>query len=225
MNYKVSGVDSIIIYLGDTITQNTSDKILSIYQNIKEKNIEGIIEIVPSYTSIYIQFDILKYKHKTLFNIVKNIFKYIKIQEQKIAKAIEIPVFYGKEVGFDLERVAKENSIEIDELIANHSSKIYRVYTIGFAPGFAYMGEVDKKIQTPRLETPRELIPKGSVALADVQTAVYPKNSPGGWNIIGRTYIDMFDKTLEGFSYLNIGDSVKFVPISKDEFIKNGGIL
>ena len=92
-------------------------------------------------------------------------------------------------------------------------------------PGFAYLGEVNEKIATPRLETPRTKIPKGSLGIADNQSAIYPIQSPGGWNIIGRTYLDMFDKNKKGFSYLNVGDRVKFKPISRSEFIKNGGVI
>ncbi len=92
-------------------------------------------------------------------------------------------------------------------------------------PGFAYLGEVDKQIATPRLQTPRSSVPKGSLGIADNQSAIYPVQSPGGWNIIGRTYLDMFDKKLDGFSYINVGDRVKFKQINREEFIKNGGII
>jgi len=134
-------------------------------------------------------------------------------------------MYYSEEVGFDLDRISKLSNLSIKEVIELHSSTTYRVYTIGFLPGFAYLGEVDTKIATPRLDTPRTKIPKGSLGIADNQSAIYPIQSPGGWNIVGRTYLDMFDKNLDGFSYLSIGDRVKFRAISRDEFLKNGGVI
>lgn len=225
MNFQTASVDSIIIYFGDSINKEVSDRVLSSYELILKEEIEGLIEIVPSYTSIFIQFDIFKYDHNGLFEKIKDITENNSFDNKNKSenRLIKIPVYYDEEVGYDLKRVADLNSLTIKEVINIHSSKVYRVYTIGFAPGFGYMGEVDNRIKTPRLESPRQKIPAKSVALADLQSAVYPSSSPGGWNILGRTYIDMFDKNLEGFSYLSIGDSVKFEPISKDEFLRNGG--
>ena len=111
----------------------------------------------------------------------------------------------------------------MDEIIKLHTSKLYDVYAIGFAPGFAYLASVDEKIAIPRLDTPRKNIPKGSVAIANTQTAVYPQSSPGGWNIIGRTTFEFFDKTIDELTPVKVGDKIKFNPISKDEFIKQGG--
>lgn len=223
MRYKVAGVDSIIIYFGDVIDEKISKKVLDCYNILKTKPIEGIIEIIPSYTTLYVQFNLDIYKHKNLFEKLKQLFNQKVVLNNKTTKVIEIPVYYDEEVGVDLQRVAMLNKLSIAEVIKLHSSKIYRVYTIGFSPGFAYMGEINKKIKTPRLDTPRQKVPKGSVAIADIQTAIYPSDSPGGWNILGRTYIDMFDKNIDGFSYLKVGDSVKFVAITKDEFLQNGG--
>jgi KipI family sensor histidine kinase inhibitor len=126
-------------------------------------------------------------------------------------------------VGFDLQRVALNANISIEEVIKIHSSKIYDVFTIGFLPGFAYLASVDDKIITPRLNSPRKKIPKGSVAIADSQTAVYPCDSPGGWNIIGRTTFEFFDKSLENLSPVCINTQIKFNPISKEEYIAQGG--
>ena len=118
-----------------------------------------------------------------------------------------------------------KTNLSIEEIIEIHSSKSYDVYAIGFSPGFAFLASVDKKIAIPRLSSPRKSIPKGSVAIADTQTAVYPQQSPGGWNIIGRTAMELFDKNLEKLSPLSVGYKVKFNPISKEEFLSQGGIL
>lgn len=141
------------------------------------------------------------------------------------SRFIVLPVYYDESVGLDLADMAKDKRMSTQDIIDIHSQQEYFVYAIGFAPGFPYMGEVDESIATPRLANPRAKVPKGSVGIADRQTAVYPRQSPGGWNIIGRTPIEMFDTSYEGFSYFRVGDKVKFMPISQDEFIKQGGEL
>lgn len=226
MTYEIAGVDSIIIYFSDTISKDIYKNINNSYHNIKNSKIKGIIEVVPSYTSIYIQFDIFLYTHEEVYKKINHLLKnnILKLELEK-ENIIQIPVYYGDEVGFDLQRVAKHNNISKKEVIEIHSLKVYDLYTIGFSPAFGYMGEVDKKISTPRLESPRLKIPKNSVAIADKQTAIYPQQSPGGWNILGRTYIDIFDKSLQNFSYFKVGDKIRFIPISKEEFLKNGGVI
>lgn len=226
MYYKVSGLDSLIIYFGDTICDDTFYKVNSHYSFLKKENMDGIIELIPSYTTLFIEFDIFKFNHEELFLKIKQITQNNELKKNSESlRIIEIPVYYGSEVGVDLQRVAKLNNLLISEVIQLHLSKVYRVYTIGFAPAFGYMGTVDEKIATPRLATPRKKIPKNSVALADNQTAVYPLETPGGWNIIGKTYLNMFDKSYDNFSYLRVGDKVQFKAIDKKEFLANGGEL
>ena len=128
-------------------------------------------------------------------------------------------------MGLDLEYMSLKTKLSIDEIIKIHSDKLYDVYAVGFLPGFAYLASVDERIALPRLSSPRKQIPKGSVAIADTQTAVYPQASPGGWNIVGRTAMKLFDKNLETLSPFNVGDKVKFNPISKEEFLLQGGII
>ncbi len=129
------------------------------------------------------------------------------------------------EVGLDLEDMSTKTDLSIQEIIDIHSNKLYDVYAIGFLPGFAYLASVDKRIAMPRLSSPRKQIPKGSVSIADTQTAVYPQASPGGWNIIGRTALELFDKNLDSLSPLSVGNKVKFNAISKEEFLSQGGVL
>ena len=224
MRFKIAGVDSLIIYFGDKIDEQTATKVKKVYLSLKALNLEGLIEIIPSYTSIFIQFDIFKYDYESLKNLIQNSIN-LNIKEIFEEKIITIDVYYGLETGFDLEKISLEKSLSIDEIIQIHSSKIYDVYAIGFLPAFAYLGSVDEKIATARLETPRALVPKGSVAIADSQTAVYPQNSPGGWNIIGKTALELFDKNLESLSIFEVGNRVKFNSISKENFLSQGGIL
>ncbi len=224
MKFCIAGVDSLIIYFGDKIEEKTAIKVKKAYLYLKNLNLDGIIEIVPSYTSIFIQFDIFKYDYESLKEFLeKNIkFDFIYDFEKKI---ITIDVYYGIEVGFDLEKIAFEKSLSIDEIVQIHSNKVYDVYAIGFLPAFAYLASVNERISTSRLQTPRKEVPKGSVAIADNQTAIYPQNSAGGWNIIGKTAFEVFDKNLENLSIFEVGNRVKFNPISKDEFLSQGGVL
>jgi len=225
MKIKLASVDSVIIYFNDIISKETSLEVKSAYKLLKALNDKNLIEIVPSYTSILITYDIFKYNYEEIQIFLNKLLKDLKIEETSTLEVINVDVYYGEDVGVDLQRVATEANISIEEVIKIHSSKIYDVYAIGFLPGFAYMAAIDEKIITSRLETPRKKIPKGSVAIADNQTAIYPQNSPGGWNILGKTTFELFDKTLESLSPITIESRIKFNPISKEEFLKQGGIL
>lgn len=224
MIFKIVSVDSLIIYFGNSIDEKISQNVKKAYFCIKNLTLEGIIEIIPSYTSIFISYDIFKYDYESLKNLLE---KNINLDLDLILdeKIITIDVYYGKEVGFDLEKISLEENLSIENIISLHSNKIYDVYAIGFLPAFAYLGKVDEKIAVPRVSTPRKIVPKGSVAIADFQTAIYPQQSPGGWNIIGKTAFEPFNKKLKNLSVLNIGNKVKFNPISKEQFLKQGGIL
>jgi len=225
MKIKVASVDSVIIYFDNKISKDVSQKVKAAYAHLKSLKNESFIEIIPSYSSILISYQLLKYDFDSIKEYLQKELSGIKVDEELNSKLIQIDVYYGQEVGFDLQRVAKLNNLSVDEVINIHSSKIYDVYTIGFLPGFAYLGIVDEKIATKRLETPRKKIPKGSVSIADTQTAVYPKNSPGGWNVIGKTNFEFFDKSLQNLSLIDINSKIKFNPITKEEFLTQGGVL
>jgi KipI family sensor histidine kinase inhibitor len=140
-------------------------------------------------------------------------------------RAVTLPVYYSAETGADLEALAARAGISIEEVISIHSSTEYRVYAIGFAPGFAYLGQVDERISAPRLATPRLKVPRGAVAIADRQTAVYPAVSPGGWNLIGRCPTRMFDPRATPPMPVAVGDRVRFEPVSRARFLALGGEL
>lgn len=126
-------------------------------------------------------------------------------------------------MGFDLAEMSNIDGICIEKIIQLHSETIYDVYALGFAPGFAYLGKVNKRIATPRKKSPRLKVPKGSVGIADEQTAIYPSDSPGGWNIIGRTPVDLVNYQHSPPCLMQVGDRIKFNPIEKDEFLSLGG--
>lgn len=225
MEIKVASVDSVIIYFDKNISKEISNKVKASYAYLKSLNNEAFIDIIPSYSSILITYELLKYDFESIKKYLENELKNVKVDDDTNSKLVKIDVYYGEEVGFDLQRVASINKLTIEEVINLHSSKVYDVYTIGFLPGFAYLGVLDERIATKRLETPRKKIPKGSVSIADTQTAVYPKDSPGGWNIIGKTTFEFFDKNLEALSQIDINTRIKFNQISKEEFLKQGGII
>ena len=224
MNFKIASVDSLVIYFGNEISEEIATKVQKAYLSLKSLNIEGIIEIIPSYTTIYVLFDIFKYDYYSFVEILKNSID-LNYEDNRTKSIINIDVYYGDEIGLDLQDMSLKTNLSIEKIIEIHSSKLYDVYAIGFAPGFAFLASVDKQIAMPRLSSPRKSVPKGSVAIADTQTAVYPQQSPGGWNIIGRTAMELFDKSLEKLSPLSVGYKVKFNPISKEVFLSQGGII
>ncbi|MGK0255614.1 MAG: inhibitor of KinA [Arcobacteraceae bacterium] len=224
MTFKVASVDSLVIYFGTEISEVIAKDVQKAYLSLKSLNIGGLIEIIPSYTTIFISYDIFKYDYSSLVQLLKDSIN-LDYEDNNLKNIINIDVYYGEEVGLDLIDISTKIKLSIDEIINLHSQKYYDVYAIGFAPGFAFLASVDKQIALPRLSSPRKNVPKGSVAIADSQTAVYPQSSPGGWNIIGRTAMELFDKSLEKLSPLSVGDKVKFNAISKDEFVSQGGVI
>lgn len=189
---------------------------------------EQLIEIVPSYCSIHMQFDVRKISFAQLFEKIlasQDAVNLSKASRKSEKSVIEIPIYYGEEVGFDLAVLSQSSGLTVQEIIKIHSEKIYDTYAVGFAPGFAYLGLVDQRIAKPRKDTPRINIPAGSVGIAGQQTAVYPVDSPGGWQIIGRTPNKMIDFEKAKPALLTVGDKVRFVSISKQQYIDLGGVL
>ena len=190
-----------------------------------------IYDSVPSYNTLLIYYDFIRidYQHfvADILQTTKHAIRHA-TQENDTQHHIRIPVYYGKEVGLDLDNLAEQKQISIEKIIQLHTQKFYTVYAIGFTPGFAYMGFVDPVIATPRKSTPRVSVPKGSVGIADQQTGIYPGTSPGGWNIVGRTPINLEgrNQTNEHWcSTLSVGDTIQFSPIDKEKFLKLGGEL
>ena len=208
MKVETVSVDSVILYFEEEISETVLDKVQSAYKALQ--NVPDIINLTPSYHSILIQYNIFKYDDNVIRNTIAELIENTvsssdtPLPKQSIGKTIEIPVDYNQ--GLDLQRIADLNGLTIDEVIIRHTAQTYRVYAVGFMPGFAYLASVDDAIATPRLDTPRNKVPKGSVAIAQTQTAVYPQESAGGWNIVGHTDFDSFD-TFE------IGDRVRFIRV------------
>jgi KipI family sensor histidine kinase inhibitor len=225
---EVAGENALILYFsGDEQSSavDVSHKVHQAAQLIQLHLSADIIDVIPSYASILVVFNLLDIDHHRLRNKLKNILTQEDNVSIQTGKVIELPAYYSVESGIDLARIAKHASLSIEQVIALHQAQAYQVYAIGFAPGFAYLGDVDERIAMPRLATPRLKVPKGAIAIADRQTAVYPEQSPGGWNIIGLCPVDMFNSKAEPHMPVAVGDTVKFVAISKEQYLKLGGKL
>lgn len=213
------GESALTIEVGEVIDEKINAKVIALSNFIKAKNIKGIREIVPTYRSVTIFYDPIVFNLESFIELTKKNIDSISIDNCGSRKIIEIPVIYGGEYGPDLERVCTHNNLSKEEVINIHGKNEYLVYMIGFTPGFPYLGGMDKALSTPRLEAPRKKIWKGSVGIAGDQTGIYPLESPGGWNIIGRTPLSLFDMNSEDKSLIKAGDYVKFVPINENQYL------
>ncbi|WOH38385.1 5-oxoprolinase subunit PxpB [Thalassotalea fonticola] len=225
MKIEVAGENSLIIYFGDSASPEISAQVQKAARQLQEQFTDKLIDLVPSYASLLVIYDALLTDHFHVQSIIKRTLSDSSTVGVTAGKVVILPVYYSPESGADLEALAKRANLTVDEVIEIHQQTEYRVYAIGFAPGFAYLGEVDPRIATPRLAIPRLKVPRGAVAIADRQTAVYPAQSPGGWNIIGLCPQRMFDPTATTTMPVEVGDTVKFKAIGKDEFIALGGEL
>lgn len=216
--YIPFGDNGIIIEVGNEISKEINRKIRGLVFRIESNGFEEIIEIIPTYRSILILYNPLKISYN---NLVEKL-KYIESTMDEIklppAEIIHIPTLYGGKYGVDLDYVAEYNGLTPQEVIEIHSGTNYLVYMIGFTPGFPYLGGMSEKIATPRLETPREKILSGSVGIAGNQTGIYPIDSPGGWRIIGRTPLKLFDINRDPVVLLKAGQYIRFEPIDEDEY-------
>jgi KipI family sensor histidine kinase inhibitor len=223
--YKIASESSVIVYFGSTIDLAISKEVQKSYLALKAEKCEGFFEIIPSYASLMVSYDLMQFDFDGVCEKIEKIIQHADEIAMREPKIITIPTYYGLEVGLDLELLSQEKNLSVEEIIALHVKGVYSVYAIGFAPGFAYLGEIDERLATSRLASPRKSVPKGSVSIADRQTAVYPTQSPGGWKVLGRTPTAMFDASNDGLSLLHVGDQVRFESISKEEFVKLGGEL
>ncbi len=212
-------IDYILVEFEQIISKEINLKVIELAKIIKESDIKGLKSIIPTYSSLLIEYDplvndVVQMKDK-IIGLTKKITA--KSKESK-SRLVEIPVFYGGEYGPDLSDVAEINNLSEQEVIKIHKSTTYRVYMLGFNPGYPYMGGLDKQIATPRLDEPRTKVPAGSVAIGGEQTGIYSITSPGGWRLIGHTPLELFKPKDDNPTLLRAGDEVRFVEVSLKEY-------
>lgn len=225
MEIHQAGEDAIMLYLGEETSPEVSGLVQAAAAAVSDALGEDLIDLVPSYASLLVLYNPLRTDHLSVIRRIREATRDLSAQGDHDAREVVLPVFYDPEVGADLNALAERSGLSVQEVIRIHSETEYRVYAIGFAPGFAYLGQVDARIAAPRLATPRQKVPRGAVAIADRQTAIYPAPSPGGWNLIGRCPTRMFDPEAQPSMPVAVGDRVRFEAIDRQRFLDLGGSL
>lgn len=220
---ETAAMDALMVRLFDTIDETNMAWVIAADQTLRKAFGAALIDLVPSYTTLLVHYDCQQLNHAEALKLINRALSGLTPADTQAGELHEIPVWYDESVGPELPVVAKRVGVSIDELIQQHCHHDYCVFTLGFAPGYGFMGLVDEAIATPRLTTPRRKVAAGSVGIADRQTAIYPLLSPGGWNILGRTHVPLFEYAKRGDPLFRPGDKVRFKAISRAEFEAAGG--
>ena len=220
MDHKIliDGDSSVLIVFGDTISAETNQRITATVKLIKDARIEGIVDMIPAFVSLLINYNPLVISYDALHRRLEKLLKTETRAEESAKRVWEIPVCYGGKFGPDLENIAAHAQLSPEEVIALHTSRDYLIYMLGFLPGFCYLGGLDERIHTPRLSTPRLRIPAGSVGIGGSQTGIYPMDSPGGWQLMGMTPVKTYDPAREVPILVQAGEYIRFVRIDEAEF-------
>ena len=216
---NISNLGDAALYcdFGREVNKDINSKVIKYFKNLKEKNIEGIINLIPSYNKLIISFDL----KKTKFEEIKKILENLDINEthSEFSKRIEIPVCIENSFSLDIERLEEKLSLSKEKIYKNFLNKEYFCYMTGFIAGMPFLGDLDKNLRANRLETPRVKVPKGSIGLTEQFANIYTFESPGGWNIIGNTPLDIFDSSnTESPNLISPGDTVIFKKISFNDY-------
>lgn len=216
-----------ILYPGDEISDRVAARVMQLTQRIQTELGSSLVDIIPSYASVLVSVDLKQIDRLATEARLRAAMAQVQDGDPPAAAGEEVilPVYYGSEVALDLELIARQCQLSPQEVIRLHSEQVYRVYAIGFSPGFAYLGNTPAPLRVARKSTPRLKVPAGSLAIADNQTAIYPAATPGGWQIIGRTPLKMVDWNSQTLTRVKVGDRVRFQPIDREEFIAMGGCL
>lgn len=216
--FLLAGDSALAIEFGDEISEEVNRRVHTLAYAMEKNPLPGLGEAVPTYRSLLIHYDPLRLSCQEVKAFVSNVLQKCKEVLLPEPRVVEVPVVYGREFGPDIEFVAEHNGLSVEEVIRLHSGVTYTVYMLGFTPGFTYLGGLPEALATPRLPTPRKLVPAGAVGIAGTQTGVYPITTPGGWRLIGRTPLKLFEPTRDPPVLLRPGDKLRFVPISEEEF-------
>jgi len=221
-NIKIrpAGDASLLIEFGQEISPEINAKITATVQLMKEQHIEGVVDIIPAFCSLLINYDPRVLSYDELSKRMKRLLN-IEIKAGASSRRVfEIPVCYGGQYGPDLANIAEHAGLTEEEVIEIHSSRDYLIYMLGFLPGFCYLGGLDERIHTPRLANPRLKINAGSVGIGGSQTGIYPLDSPGGWQLMGMTPVKTYDPDREVPILLSAGDYIRFIPVDEEEYLR-----
>jgi KipI family sensor histidine kinase inhibitor len=228
LQVEALGDRALLLILGQGIDPSVNDQVHKLASLLRQQRLPGVHDLVPAYATVAVHYDPAAWSgekvppHEALSREILRLWKRAVAAPLPDPRLVEIPVCYGGAFGPDLAEVAALCALSEAEVIARHTAATYRVYMIGFSPGFAYLGGLDSTIAAPRRATPRTMVPAGSVGIAGMQTGIYPLASPGGWQIIGRTPEPLFLPTQERPCLLNPGDRLRFVPIDAMAFQASG---
>lgn len=224
MRLTALGDRAITITVGSSIDEPTRQRVHAVATAIDDAQIAGVVETVPAFASVTVHYDPTRVPagagspHATLAASLEAVLRDLRSNDGAPARIVDIPVCYGGDFGPDLDDVARQHAMSPDDVVRLHTAGEYRVFMVGFMPGFAYLGGLAEAIATPRRSSPRTAVPAGAVGIGGSQTGVYPMESPGGWNLIGRTPVKIFDLRRERQTLLSTGDVVRFHAISLAEY-------
>ena len=216
--FLLAGDAALVVEFGETIEPAINRRVRELLLAIERERFDGVRDLVPTYRSLLVSYDPLRVAHAALQAQVAYLVDHLGTTSVPAPRVVEIPTSYGGAFGPDLGFVASHNHITEDEVVAIHAGTEYLVYMMGFSPGFTYLGGMSERIATPRLKTPRTAIPAGSVGIAQRQTGIYPVESPGGWQLIGRTPVSLFDPMRHPPVLVEAGDYLRFVPVSLNDY-------
>ena len=208
---------SILVKFGSKISEEIHQRVFAFTDFVLTNRIKSVVNIHPAYSSVLFTLD-LNADLNEILSLIKISWDASTQTNIPDSRHVEIPVLYGDGFGEDMDRVSQHTGLNQSEIIQSHEGGSYNVYFTGFSPGFPYIGGMDPSLSTPRLTTPRKQVPAGTIGIAAEQTGIYPLSSPGGWNLIGQTPIKIFDWHHPTDLRLRMGDSIKFISITKEEF-------
>lgn len=217
--FKTMGDRALLVEVGDKIAADINEGVRVLLYGLLGGNIPGVVDLVPGYRSLTVVFDPSRLDREALRSTIADFWDRKDQMALPENREHEIPVVYGGQHGPDLDWVASYHHLPAETVVQMHSAVCYRVYMIGFTPGYPYMGELPAELNTPRRDTPRTRVPAGSVGIARRQTGIYPVDSPGGWQIIGWTPAKLFDAAADPPSRLQMGDRVRFRPVCAQEVV------
>ena len=215
-----AGDSSLLIEFGKEISPEINRKISATIQLMKEQLIEGVVDMIPAFCSLLVNYDPRVISYDEIRERMQALVRVDARAGETRKRIFEIPVCYGGEYGPDIQNIAEHAGLSQEEVIQIHSSRDYLIYMLGFLPGFTYLGGLDERLHTPRLANPRIRIPAGSVGIGGSQTGIYPLDSPGGWQLMGMTPVKTYDPSRETPILVEAGDYIRFVPVEEEEYLQ-----